>query len=278
VLDPHRLTADDYLSYPHSWTADSRSVIFASLRGAGNRWGIYKQALDGRSPQAIASVDDLDLRDARLSPDGGSLILRSIPRDSSSGSPHRLLRVSVNGGAPQPLFEIAPPPEAPYCTSGAAGFCAYPSRAPDGRSWVITAFDPTDGRRWEWLRIPVEPGADYHWAPSPDASLVAVSKVDWDRGQIRFIPTRGGEARTVTVKGYGKLNFIYWAPDSKSVFVGNWGPGGAALLRVDLAGDTQTVWHQPGPTAPWGIPSPDGRHIALYVISEESNVWMIDGF
>jgi len=162
----------------------------------------------------------------------------------------------VNGGPPQQLFGVSELPDTFYCTSRVANFCAYPSRAEEGRSWVITAFDPVTGTKGkELLRIPTEPGAEYHWAPSPDGSQVAILKTDWHTGQIRFIPLGGGEARTVTVKGYVNLDSLDWAPDSKGVFVATFGPGGATLLRIDLNGDAQPVWHQPQPTQTWGIPS-----------------------
>jgi hypothetical protein len=58
--------------------------------------------------------------------------------------------------------------------------------------------------------------------------------------------------------------------------VGTSGPGGATLLHIDLAGKAQAIWQQSQPLKPWGIPSPDGRHIAIFGTSAEANVWMID--
>ena len=143
---------------------------------------------------------------------------------------------------------------------------------------MITAFDPAGGNRKELLRISTEPGAEYHWAPSPDGSQVAILKTDWNTGEIRFIPFGGGQARTVTVKGYVPLVSLDWAADSKSVFVGTVGPAGATVLRIDLEGNAQPIWQHPEPTTTWGIPSPDGRHLAMYGTSIDSNVWMIDNF
>jgi hypothetical protein len=97
-------------------------------------------------------------------------------------------------------------------------------------------------------------------------------------GQIKFIPLGGGEARTVSVKGYVNLDNLDWAPDFKSVYVGTSGPGGATVLHIDLSGSAQPVWHQPQPFSTWGIPSPDGRHLAMEGLSVDSNVWMIDNF
>lgn len=80
------------------------------------------------------------------------------------------------------------------------------------------------------------------------------------------------------MKGYVNLTSLDWAPDSRSVFVGTWGHGSAALLRIDLTGNAQPLWQQAGPGQVWGIPSPDGRHVAIGGSSVEANVWMIDNF
>jgi hypothetical protein len=278
LLNPHRLTVDEYLNMPQSWTADSRSVIFVSNR---DRVQVYKQALDGSAPQAITSTAGFDFDDyngVRLSPDGAWVLSAGHIRNSPRGAPWRFFRVSVNGGAIQPLFEVPELPNTFYCTNRVANFCAYPTRADDGRSWVITAFDPAVGKGKELLRISTEPGAEYNWALSPDGSQVAMLKSDWNTGQIRFIPLGGGQARTVTVKGYVHLNSCDWAPDSKSLFVATTGPAGATVLRIDLEGNAQPIWQQPVASTTWGIPSPDGRHLAMFGTSFDANAWMIDNF
>jgi hypothetical protein len=111
-----------------------------------------------------------------------------------------------------------------------------------------------------------------------DGSQVAIFKSEWSSGQIRFFRLGSGEARTVTVEGYVNLTSLDWAPDSKSLFVGTWGPGGAVLLHVDVTGTAQALWQQAGPGQIWGIPSPDGRHVAIGGSSEDANIWMIDDF
>jgi hypothetical protein len=60
------------------------------------------------------------------------------------------------------------------------------------------------------------------------------------------------------------------------VFVATWGPGGATVLHIDLNGNAQPDWHQPQLNRTWGVPSPDGRHLAMYGVSAEANAWMID--
>jgi hypothetical protein len=275
LLNPRRLTTDEYLNVPWAWTADSRDVIFGSDR-AGT-FGIYRQALEGSTPRVISSSPTLDAFNYRLSPDGWWVVFAGTPHNSPPGTPYRLYRVAVNGGAPQPLFEV-PGFSGMYCTNRAANLCTYGAQPRDGRSLFITAFDLAAGKGKELLRIPTEPGAEYDWAPSPDGSQVAILKSDWNLGQIRFIPLGGSEARTITTKGYVNLDSLDWAPDSRSVFVDTWGPSGTTVLHIDLSGNVQPIWHQLQPIQTWGIPSPDGRHLTMFGESVDANVWMIDNF
>jgi eukaryotic-like serine/threonine-protein kinase len=275
LVNPHRLTMDEYLNSPTGWTADSRDVIFSSTRGGNG--GIYKQALDESTPQLVTSLPDLDGGWVRLSPDGSWVVFAGRARNSPPGTPQKLYRVAVNGGAPQQLFEV-PGLTDMYCTNRAANFCAYVAQPTDRRSLIVTAFDLVVGKGKELLRIPTEPGAQYTGNTSPDGSLFAYEKTDWTADQIHFQPLGGGEARSVTVKGYTNLRSLDWAPDSKSVFVGTWGPSGATVLHIDLSGNVQPIWHQAQPGQTWGIPSPDGRHLAMYGVSADANVWVIDNF
>jgi hypothetical protein len=132
------------------------------------------------------------------------------------------------------------------------------------------------GKGNELLHIPVAPGADLHWALSPDGSQIGILQSDWDSEEIRLFQVRGGKSRAISVQGYSQLRSLDWASDSNSVFVGTSGPGGATLLHIDLAGKAQAIWQQSQPLNTWGIPSPDGRHIAIFGTSAEANVWMID--
>jgi hypothetical protein len=187
--------------------------------------------------------------------------------------------VVIGGGVPQLLFVPESGTDGDFrCTNQRANFCVYAIRRPDLKQLIIKSFGVMSGKGNELLRIPVDPGADQHWALSPDGSQVGILKSEWDSDQIRFFPVHGGGSRSISVKGYSQLRSLDWAADSKSVFVGTSGPGGSTLLRVDLDGNATPIWQQPQPFNTWGIPSPDGRHIAMFGTSAEANVWMIDNF
>jgi len=53
--------------------------------------------------------------------------------------------------------------------------------------------------------------------------------------------------------------------------------GGAELLRVDMHGGVTGLWTFKGPRGT-GIPSPDGRHLAITDYLQDSNIWMMEDF
>jgi len=88
----------------------------------------------------------------------------------------------------------------------------------------------------------------------------------------------------MAVKGWGTLQSVDWAADGKTLFISAATPEGSALLHVDLEGNARVLWERKGGAepwfalAPWAVPSPDGRHLAIYDWSLSANMWMIENF
>ncbi len=132
--------------------------------------------------------------------------------------------------------------------------------------------------RGQLTEIETDPNRDFNFDLSPDGSRIALSEFDSKEGRIRFLPVAGGNAREVTVKGW--VTFTAgpdWTPDGEGVFVSSWSPRGATLLHVDLEGNAHALWEQKG-LRTWGVPSPDGRHLAMLGWTLDSNVWMMENF
>jgi hypothetical protein len=47
---------------------------------------------------------------------------------------------------------------------------------------------------------------------------------------------------------------------------------------VDPQGKADRLWETQGPTYVYGIPSPDGRHLAINSFNVDNNVWMMENF
>jgi len=274
VLNPRRLTMDDHSNVPLAWSADSKEVIFASRRTQALE--IYRQPLDGSSPpQLVTTTPNMDFYNARLAPDDALLVVQGRERKSQQFG---LYRVLIKGGSPELLFPVEPETTDYRCTDKRANVCMYGRFTTDQKAYIIQAFDLTSGKGKELLRIPIEPGANYHWGIAPDGSLLGILRDDWGANEIRLFSLRGAATRTITVKGYPNLQSFDWGLDANSMIVATSGPGGSTLLRVGLDGSVQPIWQQPQPLRLWGIPSPDGHHITMFGTSADANVWVMDNF
>jgi serine/threonine protein kinase/Tol biopolymer transport system component len=277
LVNFRRLTLDDNYNIPSAWTPDSRDVIFSSERATNRQ--MYRQALDpGSAPELLSPAANTNFYLARLSPGGVWILLEGEPLASRKMG---LYRVDPRGGAPQRIFEI----EGFVvfsCSNQAANLCVFGRPLADKSELVIASFDPLGGQGKELVRIPLEAGSsadigfDYWWQLSPDGSQIGIVKLH--SHEIRLVPLRGGQTRTITVKGFPDLLHLEWANDSQSMFVSTLEPSGATLLRVALNGDALPVWHQPQSKTTWGFPSPDGRHLAIMGSNSESNAWIISNF
>ncbi len=274
VVNARRLTTDDHSNVPLAWTADSRQVIFASRRTQILQ--VYKQPIDGASPQLITRSTDINFYNVRAFPDGNSLFL--FGQQISAKTPN-WYRVGIDGGAPELLFAAEPNTDGDYhCTNPSVGICTFGVYSDDNRTFVVKSFRPPNTKVEELLKITTDPSSPYHWGISPDGSLVGIVQTDWNSNQIRLIPVHSGATRTITVPGYQNFQSFDWAADSKSVFVATNSPGGSVLLHIGLDGSARAIWRQAESLRTWGVPSPDGRHITMFGTSEEANVWMIDDF
>ena len=82
------------------------------------------------------------------------------------------------------------------------------------------------------------------------------------------------------MKGWKVLQAVYWAPDgSGQHLVSSVKKSNLVLLYVSANGEARELWDLPGEqdggTDAYGVPSPDGRHLAIRGWSINSNMWML---
>jgi hypothetical protein len=88
-----------------------------------------------------------------------------------------------------------------------------------------------------------------------------------------------GSDREITVRGWPNTQGIDWSRDGKGLYCGSASPQGRTLLYVDLAGNARVLWQYKGAGGEiWGVPSPDGRYLAIAGEVNNRNVWMLEGF
>jgi len=281
LLRPHRLANEVDGDLPTTWTSDSRAVVFYSVKNGDN--DLYKQSLNGESAEPVVSGPGEQLA-AVLSPDGQSFIYMDVPAFQSFGlpSPVRLMKIPVAGGAPQFVL-TSDNYDSHQCTRQPSTFCVVSERSPDRRHLILSTFDPAksappDGKRPTLLTFETDPDRNYQWAISPDGSQVAFSKVDEHEIRIRLTSLQGARDAEMKVNGSAKLESMHWAPDQRSLFISTRSPSGCTLLQVDLHGTTHVLSQQPGAFQMWALPSPDGRRLAVFSATMNSEVWTAENF
>ena len=126
----------------------------------------------------------------------------------------------------------------------------------------------------------------YLWDVSPDGRHVAILK--YSEGQIHILSLGGQPSQQIDVQGWKNLQSVGWASDGKNLFATSLTTGSSVLLQVGFKGTARVLWEQKGstapagrpwdeplggPSAPWAVPSPDGRLFGnLYLHSQLQHV------
>jgi serine/threonine protein kinase len=282
LTPPQKLTLSEGLNTPTDWTSDSKAVIFESDRNG--HWGIYKQELNRDSAETLVTADAP--LGARTSPDGKWILYDSVPSENTNSAnypysgrstPLRLMRMPVTGGPPE--LVLTAHFNNFWCARSPSTLCAFAEQTPDRKELVFTAFDPIRGKGQELARFATDPNADYlGWSLSPDGTRIAIIKTGGNH--VYVLPLDGSPVRDLTVAGWSGFNTFCWSVDGTGFFIGNTRGEGldSNLLFVDLNGKAHPLWQQKSAPFTWGVPSPDGRHLAVLGAEFNGNMWMIENF
>ena len=193
-----------------------------------------------------------------------------IPTQTST-----VMRVPIQGGSPQ-LLLTAKIEEWPRCGRSPSSLCAIAERTPDRKQIIFTALDPVKGRGRELARSDTEATASYHWDLSPDGARIALLKHRDVRVQI--LSLSGAVPQQIPSKEHKTLSSLVWTADGNGLFVSSYTARGADMLHMDLQGNTRLLWEHPGGIEIYGVPSPDGNHLAMRGWNVEGNMWMMENF
>jgi serine/threonine protein kinase len=275
IADPIRLTLDEGWNNPSAWTADGKVVFFYSNRNRTN--ALFKQRLGQQTAEALVTVkEDEDLvGGACLSPDGSWIFYVVGRKDRGPSKEVQLMRVPITGGSPQ-LILMAPFEGGPICARSPATVCAIAERSADRKHLVFTAFDPVKGLGNKIAEYSTEPTSDYEWHLSPDGTRIAIPRNREGRIDILWLNSRAPQE--ITVKGWNALTGADWAADGKSMFAYASKDRAAVILSVDLQGNARILWEHQASENTYAVPSPDGRHLAIQVRTQDANLWMMENF
>jgi DNA-binding winged helix-turn-helix (wHTH) protein/Tol biopolymer transport system component len=277
---PRRLTNDEANDPPTAWTADSKAVLFMSDRNG--KWAIFKQGINQDAAEAVvAGRESVDL--PRLSADGKWILYMETTPATTGRSPlYRLMRVPVDGGLPRPVFETTQNWEYYLCGKGPTRLCVFLEYIPYKNQMALTAFDPLKGRG-KLLRVMETGPLPYSFGEglSPDGSTFAIARHFEPKIHIRLLSLSGGPDREIVVKDWPNITGLDWSADGRGLYCGSSSPQGGTLLYIDLNGTAHVLWKSTeagGDALLGGVPSPDGRYLAIWSTGENSNIWMVEGF
>lgn len=284
-----RITSDERVDWPGSWTRDNKWLVFQSDRTG--HMSIFRQRIDSPNPEPIVTNQD-DNRAPILSPDGKSVLYFAWPRPSAKPKTGRLARMPVGGGPAELILEASGVPGSPQtsnyvivptttgqpafrCPSAAGSTCILSEARPS--EVVFSSFAPVPAAaRSELFRISVKTPDEVAWDLSPDGSRIAYCERDGQSALIHVRDLRQGTTRDINIPGWVELLSIGWAADGNSLFITNFSPRGSSLLHLALDGQYQ-VLYKAAKEAESPKASPDGRMLAFGEVVSASNAWLIEG-
>jgi len=244
---------------------DSKALLFLSNRNGS--LGIFKQALDEELAEPVVVTQE-DIWLTRVSSDGSWILYMS----QANG---RLMRVPISGGAPQLVLEAKGTWNFD-CARAPSKLCMIVEGSVDHKEATFTSFDPVRGRGRELFRLPLQHATSFQSALAPDGSGVTVLEVPGGKS-IQLFSITGQHERDINLKGWSGLG-VDWDLGGNALIVPANSAKEASLLRVDLAGNVQVLWTQKGSNGLWGLPSPDGRYLAILDWVTNRNIWMAENF
>ena len=263
VVSKRRLTFDENENDAFAWTLDSKSVLLSSDRNGTME--IFKQGVNQAIPETLVTSRD-QLLQPKLTPGGSEILYISAPKGGSSETQSSLFAMPIVGGAPRLILKDVNIWNV-QCARLPSTVCMYSN----GKGETFR-FDSSKGKS------PNSPQVDplANWALSPDGLLRVLVLPN---GTIRFRSTTTGESRDVQVKGGYELGSVDWAPDGKSLYItGRSAEGESVLLKVTMDGRASVLLRSSNSEMLAGIPSPDGRYLAIAEARGSNNVWAIENF
>ncbi len=277
ILKSRHFTLDETENVPMGWTADGKEILFFSRRNGPQ--GIFRQKLDENKAKLIVAGPGLDFYSARTTPDGKWVLYGTRP--SGTRKPFQWMRAPINGGTAESIFppgrKVMVQEGWPACAMPPVNLCALAALAADRKQVTVTVLDPLKGLGKELARFDLNPNSsDWACELSPDGTRLAFIAAPADPIRIRSL--RGGPDVVIPTKGWNSKHQLNWATNGKGLLVTNNVKGGADLVLFDFKGNAKVLWHNNGGFYPWGLESPDGRHMAINGSELSRNIWMMENF
>jgi Tol biopolymer transport system component/DNA-binding winged helix-turn-helix (wHTH) protein len=272
---PRRLSLDERRNLPYTWTPDGTSLIFTSDRDGV--FQLFRQGVDQPAPDLLAGAKK-QIRIARLSGDLTQILYTVEPLPTDPDHRVQLMRIPVAGGRSEQVL-AEPGINNFQCARGPGAICIFSEMSTNHLDFFT--FDPMTGKEATLTQIEDPEWYLYNWTLSPDGATIALAKKRRSQGggTIRLFPLDGRRERTLTVAGWPSITSIDWTADGRGLWASAISDEGKhGLLRVDLHGKLSLMLEAVDRELGWAIPSLDGKRVAIWEATANSNAWLLEGF
>jgi serine/threonine protein kinase len=266
------------------WTAEGK-VLVAQNR---NTWSLYKRSLDSDTAEPIvSSVAGGALTEGATTPDGKWYIGRIWPDGENIDHPtipFPIMRIPLAGGTPETIVQLSRLGNV-SCSRPPSNTCVLAEQSEDRNQMIVLILDPIKGRGPELFRVDVDRELGVLELPtcaiSPDGTRLAIARSPESPVEIRSL--HGQLIRKIPSQLVGRLIWLVWSADQKGFFATTKGQSGNELLYLDFQGKATSLRKCGGGTSDAGggcegLPSPDGRHLAIVDRDQSNNMWMMENF
>jgi Tol biopolymer transport system component len=163
------------------------------------------------------------------------------------------------------------------CARAPSNLCVVAEPTEERKRLIVTAFDPVKGRGAELLRLDLNP-PDEGWFLDLSNDGTHIAAITSPKGPIHILSLRGQPPSIIRAERLNTIQALSWAANEKGLYVANGVHEESVLLYVDLEGNARTLWQNHGNNPAIGVPSPDGRHLAILGSTMNSNMWMMENF
>jgi eukaryotic-like serine/threonine-protein kinase len=261
------------------WTDDGK-VLVAQNRDS---WSLYKQSLQSDTPEPIVtSVTGGALLLGATTPDGKWYLGRIWPNGETvehANIPFPIVRIPLAGGTPETILQLSHHGNV-SCARAPSNTCVLAQQSEDGKQMIVSTLDAIKGLGSELMRFDFDRELAVLEHPacfiSPDGTRLAIARGPDSPIEIRSM--HGQLIRRLPSQAPGSLDSLMWSADQKGLFVTRKGYRGYELLYVDLQGNETSLRKCVGSDTCQGLPSPDGRHLAIIDRDQSNNMWMMENF
>ncbi len=190
--------------------------------------------------------------------------------------PFPILRIPLAGGTPETILQLSRQGSV-SCARPPSSICVLAHGSEDGKQMIVSILDPIKGRGSELVRFDF----DATCVISPDGTRLAMWRSPESPLEIRSL--HGRLIHEIPSRSVGELIWLNWSTDQKGFFATRKGKSGNELLYLDFQGKATSLRKCGGGTNGLGggcegLPSPDGRHLAITDRDQSNNMWMMENF